>query len=361
MSIIYKYPTNAALDLVIQEYVIDTSGFKGLEILPVEESYASKVQWDEKDFERGMTAPHLFGADPRIDLRPGSRLREYTPIPFKETDLVKEDEILLARQLGTINNTVNLNSLIAQIAQSRMDKTRIRQEWSIWQALKGRLIINENNVFVDETFPVQQYTPTTPWTDLQNSTPMRNLGAVKLMFRGKGATAEGAQIWMNSTTVQMMLDNQNPNDLKGMISNTQSVNFDLDALNALMKRRKLPEIVEYDEGYYDEQGNFKTFLEDGDFILVGKRPKGQKVGGWISTPSLHRTKNGMPAPGYFEIIEVNGKGGYEAGSISFIELGQNKNPKIELTGGIYGGPALRFGRSVIWGKVNLIKENDNGE
>lgn len=348
MSLTITYPTNVALDKVIQQYVIDTSGFKGLEIMPVENAMTQKVQWDELDNERGMTAPHLLGTDPRIDLRPGSRLREYTPISFKETDLVKEDELLRARMLGTLGGVVNINTIVATLAKARMDKTRIRQEWTIWEALRGQLTINENGVFVSETFPIQQYTPLVPWSDLQNATPLKDFNAIKLLLRGTGATDKGAIARINQTTANWLLENQNPNDLKGFQgANFTQLPFSLDQINTILTARGLPTLEVYDEGYYDKDGTYKTFIHDGDVHLEGKRQRGERTGNWISTPTLHRSVNGMPAPGFFEILEVNGMPSNGATTISLAELGAGKNPKFELTGGIYGGPAMRYARSNI--------------
>lgn len=348
MGLTFKFPTAVVLDKVIQEYVIDREALLGLKIMPVENAWTQKVQWDEMDAERGMTAPHLLGTDPRIDLRPGSKLREYEPIAFKETDLIKEDEILRARQLGTLGGVVSLNQLAARLVKARMDKTMIRQEWTIWQALRGHLVVNENNVFVDETFPVQQFAPTTPWSDLDNSKPLADMNAVKLLLRGTGSTIQGAKAYINQTTMNWLLENQNDADLKGFQnSNFVNLSFSIDELNKVMIARGLPQFEVYDEGYYDENGVFRLFIEDGDIHIIGKRSMDEKVGCWFATPSLHRTQNGMPAPGYFEIPEINGMPSAGAVSISLAELGASKNPKFELTGGIYGGPVLFFGRSVI--------------
>lgn len=353
MSRTYTYPTNVALDRVVQEYVVDASSFMGLQILPVEPAYTQKVQWDELDSERGMTAPHLLGTDPRIDLRPGSRLREYEPIAFKETDLVKEDELLRARQLGSLGGAINLNALMARIAKARMDKTRIRQEWTIWEALRGQLTINENGVFVNETFPVQQYAPIVPWSNLATSTPLKDFNAVGLLFRGTGATIGGAEAIINQTTANWLLENQNAADLKGFQgANFTQLPFSLDQINTILAARGLPKLVVNDTGFINNNGAFETFVKDGDVHIVGKRPMNEKVGAWISTPTLHRVVNGVETPGYFEILEVNGHPANGATSVSIAALGTSKNPKFELTGGIYGGPALRFGRSIIRMDVN---------
>lgn len=349
MPTTFTYPTNVSLDRVVQEYVIDTSAFIGLQIMPVEESQTQKVQWDEMDNERGMTAAHLLGTEPRIDLRPGSKLREYTPIPFKETDLVKEDELLNARQLGTLGGAINLSPLMGRIAKGRMDKTRIRQEWTVWAAMRGTMTINENGVYVSETFPIQQYTPLVPWNNFETAAPIKDLNAIKLLFRGTGATSKGAMAYVNSTTMNWILENQNQNDLKGFQnSNYLNLTFDIDQVNAILTKRGLPMLVEYDEGYYDEDGNYQTFIHDGDVHIVGKRPMMEKIGGWMTTPTLHRVVGGQAAPGYFELLKVNGvPSAFGANSISIAQLGADSNPKMELTGGVYGGPFMRFGRSGI--------------
>ncbi len=294
-----------------------------------------------------MTAPHLMGTDPKIDLRPGSKLREYEPIPFKETDLVKENEILRARELGSLGGVINLKPLIGRIAQARMDKTRIRQEWTIWAALRGQLTINENNVFINESFPVQQYTALVGWDIRDSARILADFNAVKLLFRGTGATIAGAKAYMNQTTANWMLENRNQNDLAGFRnSNFVNLNYTVEDINKILSARGLPEIVVNDTGYIDESGVFQTFIADGDVHIVGKRPMNESVGNWISTPTLHRMVNGVEAPGYFEILEVNGQPS-DGVTTMVSQLGTSKNPRFELTGGIYGGPALRFGRSVI--------------
>ena len=93
MSLVLTFPTNAELNTVVQDYVAQTQNFIGAQILPETQAMTQKVRWDERDHDRGMTAPHVMGSDPKTDRRMGSVTREYEPIPFKETDLLKEDEM----------------------------------------------------------------------------------------------------------------------------------------------------------------------------------------------------------------------------------------------------------------------------
>lgn len=352
MGLTLSYPTNHQLDTVVQEYVVQTENFRGAEILPETEAMTQKVRWDEKDTDRGMTAPHVMGTDTKIDKRPGSKTREYEPIPFKESDVMKENEILRARELGTLNQTIDLNRAVGEMVKSRMDKTKIRVEWLRWNTLRGAIAVNENGVKVDETFPVQNYNVVNDWDNFANATPLKDLNAIKLMFRGTGASAKGAKIWMNQTTANWMLENQNENDLKGFQnSNYVNLAFSIEEINKILTSRGLPTIEVYDEFYIDENGSTQLFIPDAEIVVVGARPGGQKVGDFVSTPSLHRQKNGVAAPGYFSILEVNGKPSTGSSTVTLAELGAGSNPSFKTTGGVYGGTRLIYPRSVIRSQV----------
>lgn len=348
MPITYKYPTNVALDMITQEYVAQTEKMRGEELMPFEDTMTQTVQWDELDSERGMTAAHVMGTDPKIDTRPGSKLREFEPIPFKETDLIKENELLRARQFGTLGGVVDLNALCGRVAKARVDKNRIRAEWTRWQAFRGQLTIVENGVRVNEIFPIQEYTPLIPFSDRDNAKILREWNVIKTMFRGTGASAGGAVAIGNTVTISAILENANPKDLQGFRNeNFRNTSYDVTEVNKIFAARGLPILEENDEGYIDETGNFQTWLHDGELLIFGKRPAGQKLGKWLMTPTTHRTVNGQPAPGMFEIIEVNGMPSMGSAMVNIAQLGQHKNPKIEITGGLYGGPVLLYPRSII--------------
>lgn len=342
------FPTNAELTEVIQEYEAQTENYKGAEILPEVDSMSQKIQWDERDRDRGMTAPHSMDTDPKIDKRQGSKTHEYEPIPFKEMDIMKEKEILKARELGTLNGTINLSREIARIAKNRHDKTKTRIEWLRWQTLRGEFHINENGVKVDETFPVQQYTVLTDWDDLANAKIIRDMNRIALMFKGTGASPKGAKAYLNPVTMNWILENQNAADLKGFQnSNYLNLTYSVEEVNKILTGRGFPTFEVNEDFWIDEDNNENYFIPDGEIIVVGARPKGQKVGDVCNTPSLHRNKNGMPAPGYFNILEVNGRPAEQVGSITISEIGASSNPKIANTGGQYTGTRLIYPRSVI--------------
>jgi hypothetical protein len=343
------FPTNHELNEVVQAFKINPDRFIGLsKLLPMNTSMAQKVRWDERDHDRGLTAPHVMGTDPKNDARQGSKTYEYEPIPFKETDILKESEILRARELGTLAGTLDLSAEIARIAKNRYDKTMARIEKLIWDTLRGSIAIDENGVKVTETFAVQTHTPSVDWDTVATAKPLADFNALKLKFRKTGASAAGAVAYLNQTTLNWLLENTNDNDIKGFQNaNFTHLPYSLDELNKIFAARGLPTLICYDEGYVDESDTYTNFILDGEVFVIGKRPAGENIGDFTSTPSLHNNKNGQPAPGYFSVIEVNGQPSEQVGSISMSQLGTAKNPKVEITGGIYGGTRLLYPKSVV--------------
>lgn len=340
----FKFPTNVELSMMTQAYVIDRSRLKGQTIVPFKNTLAQKVQWDELDNERGMTAPHQQDNDPKIVERPGSKVREYTPIFFKESELIKESEILNARAFGTLGGVINLDDLVATRLKARIDKDFIRAEWLIWSMLQGNISIDENGVKVDEDFDVQTYTPLVSWATHSTSTPLADARAIALQYRGSGATGGGATIYLNQTDMNHVLANKNDDDFFGFVnSNFKKTTYSMDELNAMLRANGLPVFEVYDEGYIDSNGTFQTFIKDGYPVTVGRRP--QTIGNFMLTPSLHNDSSGMPAGGFFSMIEVNGQ--KSTGSVNLSDLGSSSNPKIKITTGFYGGPTLYYPKTIL--------------
>lgn len=347
MSRIYIIPTNLDIRPPVQNYVQNTDNLLGIkEVLPFENSFAQFIETEELDHFKGMTAAHLMGNDPKVDVRPGSKKFKYEPLAFKETDVLNEADILRARKIGTYGQQINLAEEIAKIAKRRAQKTMIRVETTVWQCVGGALAFDENGVKVNETWAgVQSHTPTANWDDLDDSTPLLDLDTAADKFDGTGASMEGAVIYGNRQTWRYMMQNQNDEDLMAL-DRTQWGNFRFmfSQLAKIVQDKCGAVIKSYDEGYYAAGGTFTKFLPTGQIRIIGKRSDGENVGKWWSTPSLHNTDAaGNEMPGYFVVVEANGHP--STGSVS--DLGGHKNPKIEVTGGIYGGPNLDYENNII--------------
>lgn len=348
----FTFPTNVQLNLLTQEFQINTAAFIGIgriaPVLPVETYF---VEWDQLDNEVGMTGAHALGTEPKIVARPGSVLRRYEPGHFKESEMIDEGEILRARTLGTFGNVLNLDDTVARRMAARQNKTFIREEWCVWKALAGRLQIDEPGVKIDETFPVQTFATVVPWSDHDHATILADIMACATKFPGTGAKAMGSVLYLNQKDMNDALQNKNDKDIWGLRGpNFVSLTFSVEQLNQILSARNLPTLEVYDEGAHVRVGDgveYVRFISDGKPVIVGKRPPQQVVANFISTISLHRTNNGMPAPGPFTFLEVNGGPNNGGVTVSIDSLGQAANPNLKITGGVYGGPVIWYPRSVI--------------
>lgn len=347
MSVTYKFPTNVELNMMTRKYVVKREKFIGQQIIPFKETGAQKVQWDELDNEKGMTTAHQQDSDVKVTERPGSQLREYTPIFFKESELIKESELLNARAWATLGGVVNIDDLVADRLRSRIDKDFIRAEWLIWRMLLGSIAISENGVTVNEIINVQTHTPTVAWNLPATAAPLTELEAACLKFYGTGASGAGAKLYINRKTLNNILAVTNASDIAAFRNaNYVNLTYSLEELNKIFEARGLPMFVLYDEGYITSNGTFTTFIPDGKGVLVGKRDGAMPMGNFMLTPSLHKQNGGMPSGGFFSLITVNGQPN-SSGAVSVSQLGQAENPKIKVMTGFYGGPTLYYPQSVI--------------
>lgn len=340
----FLVPTSVELRGPIQNYVQAMDRFKGLSILPFADSFSQFIETDVRDNDEGMTKPHVLGTDPAIDARAGSKRYRYDPLYFKESDVLNEADLLRARNLGTFGQPVDLVTEVTRLAKKRAMKTMTRVEWTIWQVLGGHLQFNENGVKVDQTWNVASHTPTEDWDNFDDSTPLTDLDVALDKFDGTGARAEGARIFGNRQTWRLMMQNQNDEDLKALDkSNWGDFRFMFSRLAEIVKDKTGAMIESYDEGYLAAGGQFTKFLPTGQIRIIGQRGDGQPVGNWWRTPSFHIMKGDQPQPGYFVMVNVND---HESEG-SYSNLGSAANPKISVTGGIYGGPNLDFEDNVI--------------
>jgi Phage major capsid protein E len=352
MSLTVTYPTNAEIDETIQAYVPQVDKFIGSGFMPIKPRKTNKVKWTEKNKMRGKTALHKRGNEPHIDDREGSVDREFKPIDFKETDVIGEQEILEKRQEGTWGEPLDLEDVVVETIRERADKTMIAVEETRWAAFRGHLSMSAKGVKVNETFPVQTHTPLVEFDDFANAKPLMVLDEIGDKFDATGASNEGAIHVMSRKTFRLFLQNNNDADLKKFAgSNFVDVMNGLAAFNKLLQDRNGSMVKLTDEGFIEDDENFIRFVKAGEIFTFGKRPMNQKIGEWQATISLHRQENGKPVGGYFSIMEVNGQPSVGSITTSLAQLGAGKNPKFEITGGIYGGPTIKYPQSIVYTKV----------
>ena len=156
----------------------------------------------------------------------------------------------------------------------------------------------------------------------------------KLLARGRGCSfGAGAKAFMNTTTVNNLLNNANATDLFGKRNNNQGTISGLPELNKILLDADLPQIVEYDKGYIATGGSYTTFIPDNKVVLICKRDDGHRIGAYKMTRNAN---NANAKPGQYMKVTV------DEDDVPIV---------IRVHNGHNGGPAVEYPGSVVFASV----------
>lgn len=203
---------------VIDELVLPETEFRAASILPSTNSKTDTIFIDVQKPTGGMVKPVAPGAESPIIEFGGARQESFTPAHFREKVILAETDIRDIRRLGTHDERKQTAEMIAdKIATLRM-RTENRIEWTRWEALKGSLTINENDVAYNITYSSPaNMTPTLTgndlWSNAANAEPVRDITDWKFEFRNSGASpgllmfnAEIERLLYRITSITGLLD-----------------------------------------------------------------------------------------------------------------------------------------------------------
>ncbi|MFO0937839.1 MAG: hypothetical protein U0798_15145 [Gemmataceae bacterium] len=142
-----------------------------------------------------------------------------------------------------------------------------------------------------------------------------------------------SQLIANTTSINWILNNRNEDDLGGVRVEMGTTLNSLADINKLLATNDLPQLVEYDATIQtdpEDRDSFEMVIPDGDFIWVGSRPNGERLGEFLGTYNIN-------AP------EGNQDGIYS----KVIDTSEREVPRrVEVHHGFNGGPALYFPTAV---------------
>lgn len=333
------FPTTQEVSHVVRNRVVDPGKFKGIKFCPVRNHFAKDIEYDVLEASTGMTKAHQIGTDPKVATLAGQSRKRMGTGYWKETYRINEDELLFARQAGTYNQRAGRDQVLLR-AKELDDRLETRLEWLRWQPLvTGKLDVDEDGVkyTVDYSLPATNKPAlegNALWSDTTNADPLSNIMSWLELYRGTGA--RGVEAYFSLKVAGYLAKNKKILDL---LKGTQyakllgPTNIGA-ALNLIF-----PEIefTLYDEGYVDDEKNFHPFVPDDRFIIRGQGQAGELMMDFASTISLHNGTLEKPLPGKFAVIED--------------KSGENKNPYVDITVGIYGLPRVFHPNWIISAKV----------
>jgi hypothetical protein len=327
----YLYPSAEEMGAIAQEKMaVLTLNDPIFGIIPIENSDYAHVAWEQRDSYTGLQqARGLNGKPSRVKAK-GRKKYVMEPGVYGEFELLDETELTDARRLGGTDN-IDITSLVLERQDQLQSRFVDRVRAVAWGALQGAISVlgEDGGIIHADTFPVQTASAAVAWATSATAAPLKDLRTIKLLQRGKGVSfGRGAQLFMNTGSVNALLNNTNAADLFGKRTSTQSTISGLAEINRILADADLPEIVEYDRGYINDAGTFVTFIPDNRAILVGRRDDGSRVGAYKMTRNAN---NPNAAPGQYTKVKVE----------------EDVPVSIAVHNGHNGGIALEFPSAVV--------------
>lgn len=332
----FIYPTNYQLRVIAQEKQARlVENRLGFQIMPMRDVDAASVEWEQWDNYTGLQNVRGLNGEPTRVLRTGSKRFRMLPGYYGEFTRLDEKELTERRTLGDPYRPVNITDLVMSAQDHLLSRRLDRIELIIWTLLTSgtfSVIDGQGALQHTDTYPIQTFTAAVAWATVATATPLADLRAVQLLGRGKGASfGAGAMAIMNRTTYNSMIANANANDLARRFNTVATSVSSLEAVQTVVSSEGLPQIVIYDETYFDNAGATQLFVPNNKVVVVGVRPAGQAVGEY----QLTRNVNSQPAlrPGAYMRV---------------FDKGEDTVPRnIEVHDGHNGGPAIFFPSALV--------------
>ena len=333
----YEYPTTQELREInpekIQLLERDRPTFS---IFPQVDTDAWTLEWEVKDNWMGFQQLRGLNGQPSYVKMVGERAFSAEPGVFGEFMTIDEKMLTMRARNTRVGEPIDISSLVVE----RQDYLNLREldliEYIHWKALlDGQFsFVGPTGATYADQLPIQT-AAFSDWSNLATATPLADLLGLKELTVGKSISfGTAAQIFLNSTTLSYVLRNRNANDLGGQLAVSSGGVKPLKALgeiNTILTGHGLPQLVEYDEGYFAEpSGTFTRWIPTDVLSLVGARTNGEALGEYRM---VRNANNENMAPGRYEEVIDN--------------AGEDIPRQIEVHRGHNGGLVIFYGSAIV--------------
>lgn len=335
MALTYTYADSEELKLIEQELLPSLEEDDPiLKEFPAVEVRSNRIRWEQKDNFKGLQQLRGLNGAPNYVQRVGANEYDMAPGVYGEFTTIDEKELTERRQWGTFGDPIGIDDLVADaqmyLLQRRLDRRR-QISWALVTTGTFSIPHPRGGVMHTDSYNIQTYTAAVPWSTYATATPFADIRAAALKYRGKSVDfGKGAKLYMNRTTLNRLLLNQNAADAYGRRLPSGATINQLSDAQSILTANDLPEIVAYDGGYINESGVFTLFIPDGYAILIGRRTNGASLGEYRMTINAN---NPNLEPGAYTKV---------------IDRGEDSVPRtIEVHDGHNGGPVLWFPSAIV--------------
>jgi hypothetical protein len=291
------------------------------------------VSWEQMDNFGGLQQARGLDGAPHKIVKKGAKRYTMQPGVYGEFALIDETELTLRRQWGSLTQRINIGDLVTVEQDRLLERELDRIEWIVWTLLvAGTFSVPtpEGAIVHTDSYTTQTYTAGVTWATIATAVPIQNFRDVQLLARGYSVRFDGsATAFLNRTTANNLFRNQNQNDFFGRRLGLGTLNS-LEDFNRILMQDDLPQLVTYDEGYYDDTGTFQLYIPNGKVVVIGNRTSGARIGEYQMTPNANNP--GLSSGPYTKVVD-NGEDGVPR--------------SIAVHRGHSGGPALLFPSAVV--------------
>jgi hypothetical protein len=327
----FIYPSSAELMTIAQDYMPRLQQNRPIfDMLPTRSVDAHLLMWEQRDNYIGLQQVRgLDGQASRVK-KTGIKRYEMRPGVYGEYEDIDEQELTARRQFGSFGTPIDISDLVVQ-AQIKLLERRLNRIENIgWNLLTtGTFSVPgpDGAILHTDSFTLQTFSSAVHWSTAATATPLADFRAVKILHRGHsvsfGATATA---WMNQTTFNNLIMNNNSNDLFGRRTAGLATINNQNELNKILAGDDLPQIGIYDEGYFDDTNTFQLYIPNNVVVVEGKRPAGQVLGEYRFTRNANNP--GLSPGPYMKVIDT----------------GEYQVPRtLQVHDGHNGGPVLYYG------------------
>lgn len=345
----FTYPSSAELIEIAQDkmprLIQDRPIF---DLMPIASQDENVLLWEQMDNFQGLQQVRGLNGAPQRVKKTGVNRYSMVPGAYGEYEPIDETEITTRRRIGQFGTPVDISDLVMytqdKLLLRRLDRIEL-MGWTLLLTGTFSVANADGTVTHTDTFPVQSFSASTPWSTWATATPMQDLRTIQLKSRGHSVNfGRKAKCFVNRKTGNDILSNSNATDLYGRRTGQAAgpalppggtLNT-LKDVNAVLLDQDLPEIVIYDEGYLSDgtdgnaAGSFQLFIPNGEAVVVGVRPAGQTIAQFRYT----RNANNPDA----------GPGAY----MRVIDKGEIQIPRsVEVHDGFNGGPVIFFPSGIV--------------
>ncbi|NBW15431.1 MAG: hypothetical protein EBR82_46295 [Caulobacteraceae bacterium] len=291
MPATYSLPSNADLSIIAQEYVapmtmIDPLFAEGF--CAVTNENVDLIEWEQEDNYFDLMQPRSLNSEFPSIRRVGLKRYLLAPCYYGEHFPIDERDIVTRRVYGSFGMAEEAAAQIQRGVRTLTTRLVNRMTAAAWNLFAtGTYTATDNTgatIYTDSVTLTSQRFST--WSSLSAATPLADFRGLMPLARGKGCLFnQKAVAFMNSTTLNNLLNNRNTSDLAGKLiypgGNGGGINAtNINDVNNIFGGGDLPQIRMYDGGYFPsitaagsgDYRQFTTYIPDNKVVIVGYRP-----------------------------------------------------------------------------------------